>query len=294
MNKYRTHTCGELSKKLKNKEVSLSGWINKKRDHGNLLFIDLRDNYGITQCVVEKNNENFNSLEKLPLETVINIKGNVVERSKETINSEIKTGEIEIKINSFLILGKTKELPMPVFSEQEYSEEIRLKYRFLDLRRNKIHQNIILRSKVISFIRSEMEKLGFLEFQTPILTSSSPEGARDFLVPSRLNPGKFYALPQAPQQFKQLIMVSGFDKYFQIAPCFRDEDARADRSPGEFYQLDVEMSFVEQEDIFEVFEKLFLKVFQLLQKHHPAQQKTFLNQADKILLDFCRLLHLHL
>ena len=220
MNKYRTHTCGELSKNLKNKEVSLSGWINKKRDHGNLLFIDLRDNYGITQCVVEKNNENFNSLEKLPLETVINIKGKVVERSKETINSEIKTGEIEIKINSFEILGKTKELPMPVFSEQEYSEEIRLKYRFLDLRRNKIHQNIILRSKVISFIRSEMEKLGFLEFQTPILTSSSPEGARDFLVPSRLNPGKFYALPQAPQQFKQLIMVSGFDKYFQIAPLF--------------------------------------------------------------------------
>ena len=267
MNKYRTHTCGELSKKLKNKEVSLSGWINKKRDHGNLLFIDLRDNYGITQCVVEKNNENFNSLEKLPLETVINIKGNVVERSKETINSEIKTGEIEIKINSFLILGKTKELPMPVFSEQEYSEEIRLKYRFLDLRRNKIHQNIILRSKVISFIRSEMEKLGFLEFQTPILTSSSPEGARDFLVPSRLNPGKFYALPQAPQQFKQLIMVSGFDKYFQIAPCFRDEDARADRSPGEFYQLDIEMSFVEQDDIFNVVEKLMVKLFNNFSKN---------------------------
>ncbi len=267
MNKYRTHTCGELSKKLKNKEVSLSGWINKKRDHGNLLFIDLRDNYGITQCVVEKNNENFNSLEKLPLETVINIKGKVVERSKETINSEIKTGEIEIKINSFLILGKTKELPIPVFSEQEYSEEIRLKYRFLDLRRNKIHQNIILRSKVISFIRSEMEKLGFLEFQTPILTSSSPEGARDFLVPSRLNPGKFYALPQAPQQFKQLIMVSGFDKYFQIAPCFRDEDARADRSPGEFYQLDIEMSFVEQDDIFNVVEKLMVKLFNNFSKN---------------------------
>ena len=234
MNKYRTHTCGELSKNDKNKDVSLSGWINKKRDHGNLLFIDLRDNYGITQCVVEKSNENFNKLEKQPLETVINIKGSVIERSKETINSEIKTGEIEIKIISFEILGKTKDLPMPVFSEQEYSEEIRLKYRFLDLRRNKIHQNIILRSKIISFIRSEMQKIGFLEFQTPILTSSSPEGARDFLVPSRLNPGKFYALPQAPQQFKQLIMVSGFDKYFQIAPCFRDEDARADRSPVNF------------------------------------------------------------
>ena len=273
MNKYRTHTCGELSKNDKNKDVSLSGWINKKRDHGNLLFIDLRDNYGITQCVVEKSNENFNKLEKQPLETVINIKGSVVERSKETINSEIKTGEIEIKIISFEILGKTKDLPMPVFSEQEYSEEIRLKYRFLDLRRNKIHQNIILRSKIISFIRSEMQKIGFLEFQTPILTSSSPEGARDFLVPSRLNPGKFYALPQAPQQFKQLIMVSGFDKYFQIAPCFRDEDARADRSPGEFYQLDIEMSFVEQEDVFDVVEKLMVKLFNNFSKNKIISEK---------------------
>ena len=261
MNKYRTHTCGELSIKQKDKEVSLSGWINKKRDHGNLLFIDLRDNYGITQCVIEKGNSIFNEIEKQPLETVININGKVVERSKETVNSEIQTGEIEIKINSYKILGKTKELPMPVFSDQEYAEEIRLKYRFLDLRRKKIHQNIILRSKVISFIRSEMQNLGFIEFQTPILTSSSPEGARDFLVPSRLNPGKFYALPQAPQQFKQLIMVSGFDKYFQIAPCFRDEDARADRSPGEFYQLDLEMSFVEQEDVFIVVEKLMIKLF---------------------------------
>ena len=261
MNKYRTHTCGELTRNDNNKEVSLSGWINKKRDHGNLLFIDLRDNYGITQCVVDKNNKSFSSLEKLTLETVINIKGLVLERTKETINSDIKTGAIEVKINSFEILGKTKELPMPIFSDQEYSEEIRLKYRFLDLRRNKIHQNIILRSKIISFIRAEMQKIGFLEFQTPILTSSSPEGARDFLVPSRLNPGKFYALPQAPQQFKQLIMVSGFYKYFQIAPCFRDEDARADRSPGEFYQLDLEMSFVEQEDIFDVVEKLMIKVF---------------------------------
>ena len=273
MNKYRTHTCGALSKKEKNKDVSLSGWINKKRDHGNLLFIDLRDNYGITQCVVEKTNIIFNEIEKQPLETVINIKGKVVERNKESINSEIKTGEIEIKINSFEILGKTKELPLPVFSDQEYAEEIRLKYRFLDLRRNKIHQNIILRSKVISFIRSEMQKLGFLEFQTPILTSSSPEGARDFLVPSRLNPGKFYALPQAPQQFKQLIMVSGFDKYFQIAPCFRDEDARADRSPGEFYQLDLEMSFVEQEDIFSVVEKLMVKLFNNFSKKKIINEK---------------------
>ena len=261
MNKYRTHTCGELTKDHNNKEISLSGWINKKRDHGNLLFVDLRDNYGITQCVIQKSNSNFNQLEKLPLETVVKINGKVVARSTDTINLEIKTGEIEISISSFEVLGFTKELPLPVFSDQEYSEEIRLKYRFLDLRRKKIHQNIILRSKVISFIRSEMEKLGFLEFQTPILTSSSPEGARDFLVPSRLNPGKFYALPQAPQQFKQLIMAAGFDKYFQIAPCFRDEDARADRSPGEFYQLDLEMSFVEQEDVFEVVEKLMINLF---------------------------------
>ncbi len=261
MNKYRSHTCGELNSKDKNKNISLSGWINKKRDHGNLLFLDLRDNYGVTQCVIENSHKKFKELEKLSLETVIKIDGKVLERSKDTINKDLSTGEIEISINTYEVLGKTKELPLPVFSEQEYAEEIRLKYRFLDLRRKKIHQNIILRSKVISFIRSEMQKFGFLEFQTPILTSSSPEGARDFLVPSRLNPGKFYALPQAPQQFKQLIMVSGFDKYFQIAPCFRDEDARADRSPGEFYQLDLEMSFVEQEDIFAVVEKLMTNIF---------------------------------
>ncbi len=261
MNKYRTHTCGELNISNKGQKIVLSGWINKKRDHGNLLFIDLRDNYGLTQCVVDNENKVFKEIENLPLETVLKITGKVIERNKDTINENLSTGEIEISIIDFEILGKTKELPMPVFSDQEYSEEIRLKYRFLDLRRKKIHQNIILRSKVISFIRSEMNKLGFLEFQTPILTSSSPEGARDFLVPSRLNPGKFYALPQAPQQFKQLIMVSGFDKYFQIAPCFRDEDARADRSPGEFYQLDLEMSFVEQKDVFEVVEKLMVKVF---------------------------------
>ena len=261
MNKYRTHTCSELTIDSSGKDVVLSGWINKKRDHGNLLFIDLRDNYGMTQCIIDKSNKNFNSLEKIQLESVIKINGKVVERTKETINTDLQTGEIEVNINSFEVLGTCKELPMPVFSDQEYAEEIRLKYRFLDLRRKKIHDNIILRSKVISFIRSEMSKLGFLEFQTPILTSSSPEGARDFLVPSRLNPGKFYALPQAPQQFKQLIMVSGFDKYFQIAPCFRDEDARADRSPGEFYQLDLEMSFVEQEDVFQVVEKLIVNVF---------------------------------
>jgi len=261
LNKYRTHNCNELRKDDLDKEISISGWINKKRDHGNLLFIDLRDNYGITQCIIDKENKNFLELEKTQLETVVKIKGKVVNRSNETINKDIETGKIEVVINEIEILGTCKELPMPVFSDQEYAEEIRLKYRFLDLRRKKIHDNIILRSKVISYIRNEMTKLGFLEFQTPILTSSSPEGARDFLVPSRLNPGKFYALPQAPQQFKQLIMVSGFDKYFQIAPCFRDEDARADRSPGEFYQLDLEMSFVEQEDVFNVVETLLVNTF---------------------------------
>ena len=266
MNNYRTHNCSELNIKNKNSNVVLSGWINKKRDHGNLLFIDLRDNYGITQCIIDKENEYFNELEKIQLETVIKIEGKVIGRSKETVNYEISTGQIEVNIERYEILGTCKELPMPVFSDQEYSEEIRLKYRFLDLRRKKIHENIILRSKVISYIRNEMIKLGFLEFQTPILTSSSPEGARDFLVPSRLNPGKFYALPQAPQQFKQLIMVSGFDRYFQIAPCFRDEDARADRSPGEFYQLDLEMSFVEQEDVFDVVEKLLVKLFKNFSK----------------------------
>ena len=261
MNKYRSHNCNELRKEHVGNSIFISGWVNKKRDHGNLLFLDLRDNYGITQCIIDKDNKNFQDLEKIQLETVIKIEGKVINRSKDTINKDIQTGEIEVVINKFEILGTCKELPMPVFSDQEYSEEIRLKYRFLDLRRKKIHENIILRSKVISFIRNEMNNLGFLEFQTPILTSSSPEGARDFLVPSRLNPGKFYALPQAPQQFKQLIMVSGFDKYFQIAPCFRDEDARADRSPGEFYQLDLEMSFVEQEDIFNVVETLLVNTF---------------------------------
>ena len=277
MNKYRTHNCNELRKKNINKEIYISGWINKKRDHGNLLFIDLRDNYGITQCIVSKENKNFLDLEKIQLETVVKIEGKVVSRSDETINKDIETGEIEVAINKFKILGTCKELPMPVFSDQEYAEEIRLKYRFLDLRRKKIHENIILRSKVISYIRTEMTKLGFLEFQTPILTSSSPEGARDFLVPSRLNPGKFYALPQAPQQFKQLIMVSGFDKYFQIAPCFRDEDARADRSPGEFYQLDLEMSFVEQQDVFNVVETLLVNTFKKF-----SNKKLMFDQFPKI------------
>jgi aspartyl-tRNA synthetase len=261
MNKYRSHNCSELSEKEIDKDVILSGWLHRKRDHGNLLFIDLRDHYGITQCVIETKNDFFPILEKSKPESVLKISGKVVKRSGGTENLDLKTGKIEVLIQSVEILSNAKELPMPVFGEQDYPEEIRLKYRFLDLRREEMHKNIILRSKVISFIRSEMLKLGFLEYQTPILTSSSPEGARDFLVPSRLNPGKFYALPQAPQQFKQLIMVSGFDKYFQIAPCFRDEDARADRSPGEFYQLDLEMSFVEQEDIFNVVESLMINLF---------------------------------
>ena len=273
MHKYRTHNCNELNINNKTLKTILSGWVNKKRDHGNLLFIDLRDNYGLTQCVIDKSNIFFKDLEKLQLESVIKVEGIVVARTKDTINSELKTGAVEVKIESFEILGHCKELPMPVFTDQEYAEEIRLKYRFLDLRRKKIHENIILRSKVIEFIRSEMIKFGFLEFQTPILTSSSPEGARDFLVPSRLSPGKFYALPQAPQQFKQLIMIAGFDKYFQIAPCFRDEDARADRSPGEFYQLDLEMSFVEQEDVFEVVEKLMVNLFKKFSNKKMKYQK---------------------
>ena len=261
MNKFRTHNCSELSEKDLDKNVIISGWLHRRRDHGNLIFIDIRDHYGITQCVTENNNEFFSILEKIKPESVLKITGKVIKREKETENLELKTGKIEIKIQNLEILSNAKELPIPVFGEQDYPEDIRLKYRFLDLRREEMHKNIVLRSKVISFIRSEMLNLGFLEYQTPILTSSSPEGARDFLVPSRLNPGKFYALPQAPQQFKQLIMVSGFDKYFQIAPCFRDEDARADRSPGEFYQLDLEMSFVEQEDVFKVVEKLLLNLF---------------------------------
>ena len=261
MNKYRTHNCSELNEKEINKIVHLSGWLHRKRDHGNLLFVDLRDHYGITQCVIENNNKFFPILEKSKPESVLKVTGKVVKRGSGTENLDLKTGKVEVSIQSVEILSNAIELPIPVFGEQDYPEDIRLKYRFLDLRREEMHKNIILRSKVISFIRSEMLKLGFLEYQTPILTSSSPEGARDFLVPSRLNPGKFYALPQAPQQFKQLIMISGFDKYFQIAPCFRDEDARADRSPGEFYQLDLEMSFVEQEDIFRVIEKLMINLF---------------------------------
>ena len=286
MNKYRSHNCSELTDRDTGKTVNLSGWLHRKRDHGNLLFIDLRDHYGITQCVVENNNKNFSLLEKLRPESVILVLGKVVKREKGTENSDLKTGKIEINIKTINVLSESQELPLPVFGEQEYPEDIRLKYRFLDLRRKEMHENIILRSKVISFIRTEMLKLGFLEFQTPILTSSSPEGARDFLVPSRLNPGKFYALPQAPQQFKQLIMVSGFDKYFQIAPCFRDEDARADRSPGEFYQLDLEMSFVEQEDVFQVVEKLMISLFKNFSSKKLLHEKFPRISYEEVMLKY--------
>ena len=261
MHKYRTHNCSELRPSHENTTVKLSGWMHRKRDHGNLLFIDLRDHYGITQCVIETTNANFKILERIKPDSVISITGKVLKRTLETINKDLPTGKIEVEFKELEILSEAEELPIPVFGEQDYPEDIRLKYRFLDLRRQTMHKNIILRSKVISFIRKKMADLGFNEFQTPILTASSPEGARDFLVPSRLNPGKFYALPQAPQQFKQMIMVAGFDKYFQIAPCFRDEDGRADRSPGEHYQLDIEMSFVEKEDIFSTMEPLFYELF---------------------------------
>jgi len=261
MHAYRTHTCGELRKAAVGAQVRLSGWVHRRRDHGGLLFIDLRDHYGITQCVVEPDAKAFAEADKARSEWVLTVTGRVVERTAETVNKELPTGEIEIRIEDVKIQSMAQELPLPVFGELDYPEETRLKYRFLDLRRERLHRNITLRSKVISSIRRRMIDQGFTEFQTPILTASSPEGARDFLVPSRLHPGKFYALPQAPQQFKQLIMVAGFDRYFQIAPCFRDEDARADRSPGEFYQLDLEMSFVTQDDVFAAVEPVLHGVF---------------------------------
>ena len=261
MANYRTHSCNELRESDTGKIVRLCGWIHRKRDHGNLLFIDLRDHYGIAQCVVESNSTIFSDIESLSPESVISIEGRVVERSDETINTIIDTGKIEVSISSFDLLSVSNELPIQVFGNHEYPEDTRLKYRYLDLRRERMHRNIILRSDIISEIRKNMDESGFKEFQTPILTASSPEGARDFLVPSRIHPGKFYALPQAPQIFKQLIMISGFDKYFQIAPCFRDEDPRADRSPGEFYQLDIEMSFVNQSDIFLTMEPIISKLF---------------------------------
>tara|TARA_B100000029_G_scaffold220177_1_gene217897 strand:- start:19 stop:1815 length:1797 start_codon:yes stop_codon:yes gene_type:complete len=275
MNKYRSHNCSQLNQKDIGKKVRLSGWVHRKRDHGNLLFLDLRDHFGITQCVIENKDKNFKILENLKSESVVLIEGEVLKRSKETANKELKTGLIEVKILSCEILSEAKELPMPVFGEQKYPEEIRLKYRFIDLRRKEMHENIVLRSKVLSYLRTKMIEKNFLEFQTPILTASSPEGARDFLVPSRVHPGKFYALPQAPQQFKQMIMASGFDKYFQIAPCFRDEDGRADRSPGEHYQLDMEMSFVEQEDVFNIVEPIFYDLFTEFGKGKKVNKKPF-------------------
>ena len=275
MHKYRTHTCSELTKKNSGKKVKLSGWIHRKRDHGNLLFFDLRDHYGLTQCVTENSSNFFKEIEKIKPESVVCVSGEVIKRSKETINKDLFTGEIELKVLSFEVLSAANDLPMPIFGEQDYPEETRLKYRFLDLRREEMHENIILRSKIISFIRNKMIEKGFLEFQTPILTASSPEGARDFLVPSRLHPGKFYALPQAPQQFKQMVMISGFDKYFQIAPCFRDEDGRADRSPGEHYQMDMEMNFVEQEDIFNTVEPIFFELFNEFKKNKIVSKTPF-------------------
>ena len=262
MHSYRTHNCAELRDTHVGETVRLSGWVHRKRDHGNLLFIDLRDHYGITQCVIETDVPIFEQVEAARSESVITVTGKVVARSDETVNPNLPTGQVEVDITGFELQSAADDLPMPVFGEQEYPEDIRLRHRYLDLRRERLHNNIVLRSQVISTLRSSMIDQGFMEFQTPILTASSPEGARDFLVPSRMHPGQFYALPQAPQQFKQLIMMSGFDRYFQIAPCFRDEDARADRSPGEFYQLDIEMAFVTQEDVFAAVEPVLTNVFQ--------------------------------
>jgi len=273
MHEYRTHTCGELRKEDVGKTVRLSGWVHRIRDHGGLLFIDLRDHYGITQAVADPKSPAFARAETLKPEWVVRIDGEVVARSQETINPNLPTGEIEVRIKSLDTLSEAKELPLPVFGEPDYPEETRLKYRFLDLRRESLHKNIMKRQAIIWSLRNRMREAGFFEFQTPILTASSPEGARDYLVPSRIHPGKFYALPQAPQQFKQLIMIAGFDRYFQIAPCFRDEDARADRSPGEFYQLDLEMSFVTQEDVFDAVEPILRGLFEEFGGGKPVTQK---------------------
>ena len=262
MHRYRTHTCGALREADIGTDARLSGWCHRIRDHGGVLFIDLRDHYGLTQVVADPDSPAFKTAETLRSEWVVRVDGKVRRRPAGTENPDMPTGAVEVYIREIEVLGPAAELPMPVFGEQDYPEDIRLKYRFLDLRREKLHNNIIMRGKVIDSIRRRMKESGFFEFQTPILTASSPEGARDYLVPSRLHPGKFYALPQAPQQFKQLIMIAGFDRYFQIAPCFRDEDARADRSPGEFYQLDLEMSFVTQEDVFAAVEPVMRGVFE--------------------------------
>jgi aspartyl-tRNA synthetase len=285
MHKYRSHNCGELNNSDVGKKVKLSGWIHRKRDHGNLLFIDLRDHYGITQCVITNESALMEKMALIRFESVITIEGNVVARNQETINNSLPTGTIEISVENYVLESAAEVLPILVNSTQDFPEETRLKYRFLDLRKEKLHNNIVLRSKVISFIREKMIAAGFLEFQTPILTASSPEGARDFLVPSRVHPGQFYALPQAPQQFKQLLMISGFDKYFQIAPCFRDEDSRADRAPGEFYQLDMEMSFVTQEDVFATIEPVLHQVFKKFSdkkvSDYPFTKITYLDAQIK-------------
>lgn len=262
MHPYRTHTCGELRLAHAGQQVRLSGWVHRKRDHGNLLFVDLRDHYGLTQCVADVSNPRFKAVEGVRPESVVTVTGTVVERSSETVNPNLPTGEVELTVEEFQIDSPADTLPMQVYGDADYPDDIRLRYRFLDLRREAMHANIVLRNQIIASIRRRMIEQGFIEFQTPILTASSPEGARDFLVPSRIHPGQFYALPQAPQQFKQLIMVSGFDRYFQIAPCFRDEDARADRTPGEFYQLDFEMAFVTQEDVFAAIEPVLAGVFE--------------------------------
>src|SRR5829696_9102467 len=270
MHRYRTHTCGALRESDVGKSVRLSGWCHRIRDHGGLLFIDLRDHYGLTQVVADPDSPAFQAAEQLRAEWVIRVDGTVRKRPEGTENPDLPTGAVEVFVTEIEVLGPAGELPMPVFGEQEYPEETRLTYRFLDLRRERLHQNIMKRGAIIDSLRRRMKEQGFFEFQTPILTASSPEGARDFLVPSRLHPGKFYALPQAPQQFKQLIMVSGFDRYFQIAPCFRDEDARADRSPGEFYQLDLEMSFVTQDDVFAAVEPVMRGVFEEFAQGKPV------------------------
>ena len=270
MHRYRSHTCGALRDSDIGQTARLSGWCHRIRDHGGVLFIDLRDHYGITQCVADPDSPAFKDVEKFRSEWVVRIDGKVRQRPDGTDNPELPTGAVEVYVSEIEVLGPAAELPLPVFGEQEYPEDIRLKYRFLDLRREKLHQNIMTRGAIVDSMRKRMKEQGFFEFQTPILTASSPEGARDFLVPSRIHPGKFYALPQAPQQYKQLLMMSGFDRYFQIAPCFRDEDPRADRLPGEFYQLDLEMSFVEQEDVFAAVEPVVTGVFEEFAKGKPV------------------------
>ena len=283
MHLYRTHNCGEISENDENSEVKISGWVHRKRDHGSLLFVDLRDHFGLTQCVVDSSDKVFTLVESLRNESVVTITGVVKKRSKETINKNLKTGQIEVSIEDITIQSEADTLPLQVNSDEDAGEETRLRYRYLDLRRTRPHKNILLRSQIIQSIRNRMVDQGFTEFQTPILTASSPEGARDFLVPARLHPGKFYALPQAPQQFKQLVMMSGFDKYFQIAPCFRDEDSRADRSPGEFYQLDLEMSFVEQGDVFAAVEPVIKGIFEQFSGKKIDPIFTHISYADSIL-----------